>query len=120
IRAAHSPANAGFGRNGRGSSAGKRPIRSNESGPDERDGGVGVAIDVRGGKAEETKAGVHEAVLSAVVLDQAVAVGTAVVLQAEPLGRIAEVWPSQKATAVVVELELCFGPRKPCQDKQQA
>lgn len=75
---------------------------------------------IGGGEAEKTEAGVQEAVLPAVVLGEAVAMGATVVLDREPLSRVVEIGPAQEAAAFIVEAHLRLRPRQPGQNEEQA
>jgi hypothetical protein len=56
-------------------------------------------------------AGVQKPVLAAVVLDEAGAVGRAVVLEDQPLGGVVEIRSTQEAALAIVDRDLGLPPR---------
>ena len=59
-------------------------------------------MDVGGGEVKQTVSGAEQPVLAAVVSDEAGAVDTAVVLDAEFLGGVVEIRAAQEAALVIV------------------
>ena len=73
------------------------------------DNGVRRAQDVRAGEAQEPESRTQEAVLAAVVLDEAVAVGAAVVLDRQARASIEEIDSTEELAALAVQP--CLGLR---------
>jgi hypothetical protein len=55
---------------------------------------IGSPVNIRGGEAEQSKAGAHEAILPAVVINHPFAVIAAVVFDSQALGAIEQVGAS--------------------------
>jgi len=81
---------------------------------------VGVAVDVGGGETEEPASGIQQAVLPAIVLNQAIAMGAAIELEADPMGSVVQVGPADEAAPGVVKRDLYLGTWEPRQDQEHA
>ncbi len=73
---------------------------------------IGRSVDVRRGEAKQPKARANEAVLAAIVRDQAIAVVAAVELDGQALRAIKQVWTSQQLAAGVTDGNLNLWPGK--------
>ena len=104
----------------RGSSAGIWPCSSPEGCAHLGDDLIGVAVDVGGGEAEEPTTGVQQAVLAAVVLDEAASMCAAVELEPDPMGPVVQVRPANEAAPVVVKWHLYLRTRQPRQSEEHA
>src|SRR5262249_50756788 len=89
-----------------------------EGGADLSHDRVRGVVDVGCSEPKEAEACAEQTVLATVVLDETVAMTAAVVLEADPLLRVVQVWPPEKAPPVVVERDL--GSRKPGQHQEHA
>jgi len=77
-------------------------------------------VDIAGGEAEKSNAGVQQSILTAIVLQEVVAVSASLVFHRESLVSVVEIWAAQEATTLVVEGNLRLGSRKSCQDEEHA
>ena len=81
---------------------------------------MGVAVNVGGCEAEEPASGVQQAILPAVVLDEAVPMRAAIELEADPMGSVVQVRPADEAAPVVIKRDLYLGTREPSKNKEHA
>jgi hypothetical protein len=75
---------------------------------------------IRCGEAEQPHAGCQEPILAAIVFDEAGAMSVAVVLNAESLLPVIEIWASERGTLFIANGDLQLGRGKPVQDEQHS
>jgi hypothetical protein len=67
---------------------------------------IGSPIYIRCGEAEQTKAGAHEAVLAAIVINQPIAMVAAVVFDCKALKGIKQIWAGYETALMVMDRNL--------------
>src|SRR5438552_6242843 len=81
---------------------------------------TGTPVHVRCGEAEQAKTGADKAVLSAVVVYQAITMIATVVLDRQALMAIQEVWPAQETAVIVADRDLYLRLGEPCKHDEHS